>query len=122
MDPTKSLLRSIKDTISRNNDLLDGWNAERGIRTERMDMKDELATLRAENEQLRREQDAIRNETLEEAATIAENMPIQIYRDKGIGPAGRSCKPSTFDDAAEAIRILKESSASAALGNGGGDA
>jgi uncharacterized protein (DUF3084 family) len=76
MDPTKSLLRSIKDTISRNNDLLDGWNAERGIRTERMDMKDELATLRAENEQLRREQDAIRNETLEE--TRASGRPAGL--------------------------------------------
>lgn len=40
----------------------------------------------------------------ERDAKIAENMPAQIYRDAGIGPAGRSCKPSSFDDAAAAIR------------------
>lgn len=74
------------------------------------ELRTTIATLRAEIEQLRRERDAIRNKTLEEAATIVENMPTQIYRDKGIGPAGRSCKPSTFEDAAEAIRNLKEPS------------
>ena len=43
---------------------------------------------------------------LEEAAKVAENMPIQIYRDEGIGAAGRSCKPATFQDVATAIRAL----------------
>lgn len=33
-----------------------------------------IATLRAENEQLRRDRDAIRNETLEEAAKVAEPL------------------------------------------------
>jgi chromosome segregation ATPase len=103
MDPTKSLLRSIKDTISRNNDMLDEWNAERGIRTERMDMKDEIATLRAENEQLRRERDAIRNGTIEEAATIAD-----MHSHRG--------------EIGAAIRKLRKKPARAALGNGGGDA
>jgi len=49
-----------------------------------------------------------RCEALEEAAKVAENMPAQIYKDAGIGPAGRSCKAATFDDAATAIRALKE--------------
>lgn len=40
----------------------------------------------------------------EACAVIVENMPIQIYRDTGIGPVGRSCKPATFEDAAQAIR------------------
>jgi hypothetical protein len=47
-----------------------------------------------------------RAEALEEAARVCEAMPIQIYRDDGIGSAGRTCKPATFDDAAEMIRAL----------------
>lgn len=42
----------------------------------------------------------------ERAAEAVANLPIQIYRDDGIGPAGRSCKPATFGDAVEAIRSL----------------
>jgi hypothetical protein len=45
---------------------------------------------------------AVLNEAHESIAK--KNMPAQIYRDAGIGPAGRSCKPSTFDDVAAAIR------------------
>ena len=47
-----------------------------------------------------------RLDALEEAAQTVENMPVQIYRDEGIGSAGRSCKPATFGDAAERIRAL----------------
>lgn len=42
----------------------------------------------------------------ERMAGICENMPIQIYRDEGMGVVGRSCKPATFDDAADRIRAL----------------
>lgn len=48
----------------------------------------------------------VRRRALEEAAQVVENMPVQIYRDEGIGSAGRSCKPASFEDAAEAIRAL----------------
>lgn len=47
-----------------------------------------------------------RDAALEEAATVVDDMPVQIYRDEGIGPAGQSCKATTFDDIAAAIRSL----------------
>lgn len=51
----------------------------------------------------------------EEAAQIAQDMPVQIYRDEGIGAAGRSCKPATFDDVADAIRALNTDAHTSAL-------
>lgn len=71
-----------------------------------------IATLRAENEQLRRERDAIRNETLEEAARVAEKQH-EVWRMPHPDDArpGEVCDDiSACADIAAAIRNMKEPS------------
>lgn len=56
-------LDGVKQLITANNDALDEWNAVRGIRTERMDMKDAIVRLEVENRDLRAKLETVRAET-----------------------------------------------------------
>jgi hypothetical protein len=72
-----------------------------------------IATLRAENEQLRRERDAIRNETLEEAAKVAEQRYTrETVRKSSSGEPYAAGKMAIFAaiTIAQSLRNLKEPS------------
>lgn len=98
VDPTDFTPEGIKRIITANGDLLDEWHAERGLTTERMEMKARIAFLESQNAELRAK--------LEEALRVIEPFVAAFnkrrdhyarrYKDRSLGYANFDKMPDRW--------------------------
>ncbi len=104
----------IKRLISKSGDMLDEWHAERGLTTERMEMKAHIATLlEALSTAERRGAERMRERCAHHLSEVAQAMwdRCETKRSATVDVADGEKEDATtawcFDKAAEAIRNLE---------------